>query len=155
MRYENLVFSTILKIGLDRSSAEDVYQQVWIELYRSINRIEKPQALPQWLIVTSQRRAYDRASRDGRMLKEVSEDLLDPSPGPDSVLTSIQDRFRVETALKNMGGRCERLLRLLFLDPEQPPYKVIARKLGIAVGSIGSTRARCLQKLRSVMEKRY
>jgi DNA-directed RNA polymerase specialized sigma24 family protein len=40
------------------------------------------------------------------------------------------------------------LLTLLYYRAEPPAYAEIARQLGVSEGSIGPTRARCLDKLR-------
>ncbi len=152
-RYENLVFSTALSVGLDREAAADVYQQVWFELHRSLRRIRDAQALPRWLMVTTRRIAYRQAVVAGRWVEELRDDLLDPRPSPDSRVEAMEQRFVLETGLQKLGGRCEQLLRLLFLSERKWSYKQIARKVGIAVGTIGSTRARCLLRLRQILEE--
>ncbi|MBV7337275.1 sigma-70 family RNA polymerase sigma factor, partial [Chloroflexi bacterium TSY] len=48
--------------------------------------------------------------------------------------------------------RCRLLLTLIFLDPEEPSYDEISARLMIPKGSIGPTRNRCLQKLRTALE---
>jgi DNA-directed RNA polymerase specialized sigma24 family protein len=50
-----------------------------------------------------------------------------------------------------MDERCRNLLTLLYYRPDPPPYAEIATSLGTAEGSIGPTRARCLQKLRRLL----
>jgi DNA-directed RNA polymerase specialized sigma24 family protein len=42
---------------------------------------------------------------------------------------------------------------MLFYAPEPPPYSEIAARLGTTEGSIGPTRARCLQKLLKLLDK--
>ncbi len=54
----------------------------------------------------------------------------------------------VRTALGKIGDDCRKLIELLFYQPERPAYSEIAQALKISEGSIGPTRARCLQKLR-------
>jgi hypothetical protein len=49
-----------------------------------------------------------------------------------------------------MPERCRRLLRLLMATPP-PSYNEISEALGMPVGSIGPTRARCLDCLRKIM----
>ena len=58
----------------------------------------------------------------------------------------------VRDALEWMSGRCKELLRLLFYDPNEPSYEEVGRRLKMPLGSIGPTRARCLQKLRQILE---
>ena len=50
-------------------------------------------------------------------------------------------------ALRTIGERCQALLRMLA-SPEPPSYEEIGAALGMPIGAIGPTRARCLDKLR-------
>jgi DNA-directed RNA polymerase specialized sigma24 family protein len=50
-----------------------------------------------------------------------------------------------------LDERCRKLLTLLFYRPDPASYEEIATTLGIRVGGIGPTRARCLQKLRVLL----
>jgi len=50
-------------------------------------------------------------------------------------------------ALRTIDERCQALLRMLVAaDP--PSYEEIGASLGMPIGAIGPTRARCLEKLR-------
>lgn len=152
-RYENLVYSTALNTGLDRESCGDVHQQVWLELYRSLHRIEEPRALPRWLIVTTRRLCYRQAAKHRRLVDEVEVDLVDPTPRADDTILALERRQRLSEALPRLGRRCRELLDLLFLREPKVPYRQVARRIGVAVGSIGSLRARCLEQLRLLMEE--
>ncbi|MGH2524402.1 MAG: hypothetical protein ACRDH2_17990, partial [Anaerolineales bacterium] len=50
--------------------------------------------------------------------------------------------------LNLLDERCRNLLLALYFDPEQPAYAQVAERLGMPVGSIGPTRARCLEKMK-------
>jgi len=54
-------------------------------------------------------------------------------------------------AFAKLSERCKRLLRLLMADVE-PSYEEVGAALGMPVGSIGPTRIRCLEKLRTMTE---
>ena len=152
-RYQNLVYSTALDTGLDRESCADVYQQVWLELYRSLHRLQDPRALPRWLIVTTRRLSYRLASAQNRMVGEVERDLVDPTPRADESITALEGRQRLADALPRLERRCRELFEMLFLGEKKVAYRTIASRLGIAVGSIGSLRARCLDQLRMLVEE--
>jgi DNA-directed RNA polymerase specialized sigma24 family protein len=53
--------------------------------------------------------------------------------------------------LAALGQTCRELLVAMFFDPAEPSYTDIAERLGRPVGSIGPTRARCLDKLRKAL----
>ena len=50
-----------------------------------------------------------------------------------------------------VGEPCRTLLAALYLDPAQPSYAQVAARLGMAVGSVGPTRIRCLERLRQAL----
>ena len=56
----------------------------------------------------------------------------------------------MRSALTGLGEPCEELLTLLFV--EDAAYEKVAKKVGLAVGSIGVYRRRCLQRLRGRLE---
>ena len=64
-------------------------------------------------------------------------------------------RVLVRVALRRLGGRCEQLLTALFLAPGCPNYETLAQEMGMKIGSIGPTRARCFQKLEQILKERY
>ena len=57
----------------------------------------------------------------------------------------------LEYGLSLVGKPCRDLLIALYLDPKQPSYAEVAARLGMAVGSVGPTRIRCLKRLRQVL----
>jgi RNA polymerase sigma factor (sigma-70 family) len=60
------------------------------------------------------------------------------------------DRDWLQAALMQLPSRCRRLLEALYLRGECS-YAEVAEELGIPVGSIGPTRARCLERLRALL----
>jgi RNA polymerase sigma factor (sigma-70 family) len=152
-RYENLVYSTALGIGLDTDSAAEVHQRVWLELHRSLERLQNPSGLPKWLIVTTRRLAYEHAVRSRRITHELGEDLVDPSPSSQAVIEQMEAAHRLQVALDRMKGRCRDLLAMLFFEEPRPRYEEVASRLNVAVGTLGAMRGRCLERLRELVEE--
>lgn len=135
---------------IDRESAEDVVQSSWLALVRGADRIGDPQAVLQWLIVTTKREAWRVAKRADRVEPRDLEAVDAPAPPGDrpevSVLRDEDDR-RLWQHIARLSERCQALLRVIaFAD--RPDYADIAESLGMPIGSIGPTRGRCLAKLR-------
>ena len=155
-RYEGLVWSVALEVGLDSEDAGDAFQYVWLELHRSLLRIRDYETLPRWLIVATRRQAYKIAARRRRHLVPLGEvggpALLDPEQLADERVVAMENRRRLEAAMAELPAHEAELLRLLFLDPSEPSYREISEKTGLAVGSIGPMRARYLEKLRKHLE---
>ena len=55
--------------------------------------------------------------------------------------------------IAQLSPRCRELVRLLFYEQPPLPYAEVAQRLGLATGSIGFTRARCLERLHKVLAK--
>jgi RNA polymerase sigma factor (sigma-70 family) len=63
------------------------------------------------------------------------------------------DREQVlRETLTRLPPRCRELIQLLFFRQTALPYKEVGRRLGLATGSIGFIRGRCLKKLQSSLE---
>lgn len=58
----------------------------------------------------------------------------------------------IQSGLVHLQERCRRLLIYLYFDPTEPTYDEIADALEIKVGSIGPTRARCLERLKEFLQ---
>ena len=57
-------------------------------------------------------------------------------------------------AIAELPPRCREMITLLFFSEPQLPYRDVARQLGLAVGSIGFIRGRCLKRLQRMLEDR-
>jgi RNA polymerase sigma factor (sigma-70 family) len=152
-RLTPLLWHTVRAYRIEAATAEDVVQATWLAMVRRADSISDPQALVRWLCVTARREAWRAAKADQRSEPAESEvlDLRSPEvEGPEHAVLR-QDR---DTALWNAVGRlserCQRLLRVVAFS-DRPDYAHLSEELGMPIGSIGPTRARCLAKLRSLL----
>jgi RNA polymerase sigma factor (sigma-70 family) len=160
-RYQRLIYSIPLRAGLDQDSAADVFQLVFTKLYEKLDSLTQPERLSAWLVTTAKRESWALQRRQQRSLgltqpdsDDMSEtELLDPGLLPDELLERMERQHLVRQALAQLDERCRVLLQLLFFQHEPPPYAEIAARLGTSEGSIGPTRARCFQKLRTQMSQ--
>lgn len=147
-RYQRLVFSVALKNGVSREDAADITQLTFMALLDSIEVLRDDGSLPSWLTTVARRQAW-RVRRRTQWERQWPTDLTEAG--------ATQDDYErlavVHGALARLGTRCRQLLYALFFDPEHPSYAVIADRLKCAVGSIGPQRARCLQRMRSLLEE--
>jgi RNA polymerase sigma factor (sigma-70 family) len=151
-RYAPLVWSICRWHRLGDPDAEDVGQVVWLRLVERLPMIHDPAALPGWLTTVTRRECLRvlRAARGPR----AAGCGLDVSVIPDyEACTAEQELLAAERntalceALGDLPPAGRRLITLLIADPPVP-YTEISARLGIAVGSIGPTRRRYLNKLR-------
>jgi RNA polymerase sigma factor (sigma-70 family) len=135
---------------LDRESAEDVVQSTWLAFVRSADTITEPQAVLQWLIVSTRREAWRVVKRLDRAEPREFEpdDLVGPAHDlPEEQVLRSDSEGRLWQHIARLPERCQALLRVIaFAD--RPDYAAVAHALGMPIGSIGPTRGRCLAKLR-------
>jgi RNA polymerase sigma factor (sigma-70 family) len=145
-----ILWHTVRAQRLDRESAEDVLQTTWLALVRSADSIADPQAVLQWLIVSSRREAWRVVKRSDRVEPKDFEpdDIVTPAGEvPEHMVLQSDGERRLWTHIAQLSEKCRELLRVIaFAD--RPDYAAIAAALGMPVGSIGPTRGRCLAKLR-------
>lgn len=138
----------------DAATAEDVVQTAWLRLVDRADDIGEPQAVMQWLLTTVRRESW-------RVVRQGSRDLPHPELGdtagepaaaenPEAVSILSERQRLLWRHVSGLSARCRELLRVIaFAD--RPDYHAIADSLDMPVGSIGPTRGRCLQKLRTAL----
>jgi RNA polymerase sigma factor (sigma-70 family) len=159
-RYQRLVYTVVRRIGLDEHGAADVFQTVFSRLIQHLPRIADPQRLHAWIVTTAKREALLQRKLGQRTVSTTRADdsvddgaewdLIDESPIAEDALGALQQANHVRNGLDRLDVRCRELLMLLFReDDDKVAYDEVARRMGISVGSIGPTRARCLEKLKA------
>lgn len=170
-RYQRLVYAIARRMRLDEHAAADVFQTVFARLIEHLPKIADPDRLQAWLVTTAKREALlvlRRSQRNVSMTRSSGVDgaadgddagageydIADDALLPEEALSDLQQLNGLRRAMDRLEERCRTLLTLLFRDEDDKvPYDEIARRLGISVGSIGPMRARCLGKLRELVER--
>jgi RNA polymerase sigma factor (sigma-70 family) len=70
------------------------------------------------------------------------------------VRIQTEEQQTVRDAVEQLPERCRTLLEMLYFDPRSLSYEDIAQALNMPVPSIGPTRARCLEKLRTLLRRK-
>jgi RNA polymerase sigma factor (sigma-70 family) len=150
-RYSPLVWSICLRYELRRQEIDDVGQTVWLLLVENIGRLRESAALPGWLATTTRReclRTLRVVRRDLESLPPEDQDAPDPRAGViEQDLIDAERNAALRAAFAELPDGCKELLSMLMADPP-PGYAHISSTLGMPAGSIGPTRARCLERLR-------
>jgi RNA polymerase sigma factor (sigma-70 family) len=155
-RFADFVYSVAKRYRLNSDDADDVFQQTFQALHQSLNRIENPETLPKWLAVTASRLSLKtvRIQQRTTPLQSGDADLTEVLEAEDasaeaSALQACESE-ELHLALVKLGGKYQSLLHLLYLT-EDSSYQAVSDSLGIPIGAIGPTRARCLEKLRKIL----
>ena len=152
-RFGQMVWSTARGFRLDDATAKDVSQTVWLKLIENIDRIEDPERLPGWLATTCRREALRvLKTRERDVPTDFEYDVEDPAPSLEEVLIDDEESRSLVQAFQTLDETCRQLLRLLTIEPGLS-YEEISDATGRPIGSLGPTRARCLEKLKTAISR--
>jgi RNA polymerase sigma factor (sigma-70 family) len=156
-RYKNLIFSIPIKYGFSREDAADIFQSVCVELLKGLPQLREVNALPKWIIQVSAHMCMRQRREQGSLTTSEPvelESLAGPDAElPDGPLKEAEQEQALRQALAELSPRCRELVRMLFFEVPSRPYAEVAASLGLAPGSIGFIRGRCLQKLHRHLDK--
>jgi RNA polymerase sigma factor (sigma-70 family) len=148
--FSSLVWSVALRQGVGRADAGEVVQMTFLRLVENLATLREPEAVGGWLATTARREAWRlarRTNRESPLETEAETEATDPGP-EERALGSERARL-VRAAFEALNERCARLLELVVVLAL--PYTQVASMLDMPIGSIGPTRARCLDRLRALL----
>ena len=144
-RYQRTVYSIALRMLNDRHRAEDLAQEVFLQLYRALNSIDSDTHLVFWLRKVAVNRAIDRMRQESRHDSEPLTDavtVVDESVEDDLLL---QRRMAELVAELSPAARAVVVLRYQEdLDPVD-----IAGTLDMSINTVKSHLKRSLMQLRA------
>jgi RNA polymerase sigma factor (sigma-70 family) len=150
-KYKNLIFSIPLKYGFSAEDSTDIFQAVCLDLLSELPKLRKVKALPKWIMQITAHKCFHRKQQERRTEVSDPNDKLFERGTParaEEILREAEDEQGLRQAMSELTPRCRQLVQMLFYDEPARPYQEIAEALGIAVGSIGFIRQRCLERLR-------
>jgi RNA polymerase sigma factor (sigma-70 family) len=158
-RFSGLIWSVARAHGLGNADAEEVFQTTWLRLTEHVGRLKEPDRVGAWLATTARHESLKTIRAGQRTFPTDDLDVLDQGDDatPEVLILASEEAATAATrarqtwsAYQRLPIRCRELLRVLIATPPLP-YVEIAAMFGIAVGSIGPTRARCLRQLRKLL----
>ena len=154
-QYNRLIWSITREFKLFESDAADVVQTTWMRLIEHIDRLQHPERVGSWLAATARNECLRCLAARKRVVLAHEGDTLEVvaenEPEVDEALLAEERAAIVRAAMTQLPGRWQRLMEMLMADPPVP-YAKISDELGLPIGSIGPTRARCLARLRVLLE---
>ncbi len=157
-KYRRLIYSIPIRYRASPEDAADIFQLVCLELFSHLPELRKAGALRGWIATVAAHQSFHwKRKHQKRMDREQTnvdvEDLeVEATDGSDVTDAAEHDQM-VRDATAGLPPRCQEMIRLLFYVEPPLPYKEVARRLGLAVGSIGFIRGRCLQRLEKALHE--
>ncbi len=154
-RYHRRTFSLCLRMTNNTTEAEDLTQEVFIQLFRKIGSFRGASAFSTWLhrltvnqvLMHFRRRSVknEKTSEDG----EMPEQTLPGSENPDKM--PIVDRIAINNAIAELPNG----YRSVFVlhDIEGYEHEEVSRIMGISVGTSKSQLHKARLKLRGLLIK--
>lgn len=154
-KYHRRTYSLCLRMTSSQTEAEDLTQEVFIQLFRKIGSFRGDSAFSTWLhrltvnqvLMHFRRRSVknERTSEDGEMPEQTVRGTADPNK------MAVVDRI----ALKNAIAELPNGYRNVFIlhDVEGFEHEEVARMMGISVGTSKSQLHKARLKLRGLLIK--
>jgi RNA polymerase sigma factor (sigma-70 family) len=149
-RFGGLVWAVARGHRLSSADAADVVQCTWLKLVQHLPELRNPAAVGGWLATTARREAV-RVLQASKQQIPCGDEMLDRTADEPALDAELLRRERDATlwqAVEALRPEDRALVRMLAADPPAS-YSEISAALGMPTGSIGPTRARCLQRLRA------
>lgn len=158
-RYERLLYSIPLNYGLTDEDAADVVQLTLTIFLQKLDELEDTSNLAAWLATVARRHSWRRLAQRRREQLGLGADVADEidsagDGGDQRALVRWELLEWLNQGLNDLDPRCRALIMALYLTHDAPSYAEVAARLGMAVGSVGPTRARCLEKLRICLQEK-
>jgi len=154
-RYGRPVYSVVLRIAQHPSSAEEIVQDVFLQLWRSADRFQIERGpLEPWLYTMARNRALDflRLKREKQRRREDSDSDILPSavafvrPDPEGDIDRERRAEKIRTLMTSLPESQRRAIELAFF--EGLSHSEIAATTGEALGTVKSWIRNGLLRLR-------
>lgn len=156
-RYKNLIYSIPIKYGFSQEDASEIFQSVSFEVLQELSNLREPKALTKWIIQITAHKCSQWHRQQSRFTSAEDAGIesrpIGGQSSADQLLLEAQEEQALRDAVASLSPRCRELIGLLFYETPARPYSEVAERLGIATGSIGFIRGRCLDKLRAALQK--
>jgi RNA polymerase sigma-70 factor (ECF subfamily) len=143
-RHQNMVFSVALHMLRSRPAAEDLAQEVFLELYRSLSRLESEAHVVSWLRRVAGHRCIDEIRRRNHRPEFGTDTLPETGHSPQPREVFAGDRLQALVAELPENARMVVVLRY---QEEMDPTE-IADALGMPVNTVKSHLRRSIAALR-------
>ncbi len=164
-RLERVVWKSVNMMTTDREVRDDAFAATWLRLAERLDGIREPEKLPGWLTTTATNEVRQIVRQRHRQDISITESWSGPSHIGDLVDTLVGDdgehadgmlsderRRHVRAAFGRLDEPCREIITVLVLADPPVPYDEASETLGRPIGSLGPSRRRCLDKMRTLLE---
>ena len=142
-RHRRKVFNVAYKFVGRHDEAEDLTQEIFIKVFKSLATFDRRANFQTWLISVSRNLCIDhyrsvRKERETIDRQVDANELMPEAPGP-SPVAALEQRDRVSLLRQALAGLPEALRTAVIMrDLEEFTYEEIADRLGLPEGTVKS-----------------
>ncbi|MGD9835362.1 MAG: sigma-70 family RNA polymerase sigma factor [Piscinibacter sp.] len=160
------LFAVILRIQRDRAQAEDILQEVYVNVWRSAQSFDAAQSQPlTWLTSIARNRAIDSLRRaqtqpqiqaaptsggDDEQEADVYEQVADDGDGPMQLLSRASDARALARCMQELSAAQRQSVALAFFDGLS--HAEVAEQMRQPLGTVKSWVRRALMALKGCLE---
>ncbi len=159
------LFAVVLRINRDRAQAEDVLQEVYVNVWRAAQSFDAAQSQPlTWLTSVARNRAIDSLRRKAAEPqtqpalmsanddeeRDVYDDMADNAPGPLALLSQASDARALTQCMQGLTAQQRQSVALAFYDGLS--HAEVAEQMRQPLGTVKSWVRRALLSLKSCLE---
>jgi len=148
------LFGIVLRVLYDRELAEEVLQEIYVDIWEKASRFDASRASPiTWMATIARNRAIDRRRR--RQLDVVRDppDLstfADPGAAAPEQLEMTEEFQRLQACIDSLEGERGAAVRMAYLDGYS--RQELATRLGLPIGTVKSWLHRSLKQLKDCLD---
>jgi RNA polymerase sigma-70 factor (ECF subfamily) len=147
-RYQPRLRGFLRTMLADSHAAEDAVQDVWLDVFRSVGKLNDTGAFAAWLFRIARDRAYRILRRKGVVTHAIEG--VDVAANADDEI-ELDQRQLVQSSIDRLPHEQREVLLLRFI--EQMSYEQIALAVGCELGTVRSRLHYAKRALREIVER--
>ncbi len=153
--YQHRVFGVAARMLGSAAEAEEIAQEVFLRVHRSIAEFRGEAKLSTWLYAIASRLCLNRLASGARRRERAEEDVLSEAPTGEADAAAALERGEVEAALRQAIAALpeERRIVVVLRDVEGLSYDEIAAALDLEPGTVRSRLHRARMDLKAKLER--
>lgn len=140
-RYQTKVFAVALKVSNNQRDAEDIVQEVFLQLYRSLEKFNSESSFSTWIYRITMNKAIDYKRKQKKLTIDETDNQYLSLPDrntltPEETLIKNLDKEVLHSYLHELPKDYRIVIDLYYF--EELTYREISLKLNVAVKTVES-----------------